>query len=374
MIITKYVLVKWNPKNKKWFENNGYVYTKIDDEFYVKIEDLNKGSHALIEVKCDCVNCENTNTKFIIWRDYNKCILNSGKYYCKKCISKERIENGRLTKLKNGKSFEQWCLENNQQNTLNRWDYELNNCKPNKITYGTHKNYYFKCPRGLHESELKNIHSFTGGQEGSMDCKQCNSFAQFGIDNIDKNFLDKYWDYSKNTINPWDIAKGCEEKVWLICQENKDHDSYFSLCKSFSGKNSRCPICNESKGEKIISEYLCLNNFIKIIQIEYKKLIKRYNKNYFIPQKEFNGLIGLGNGLLSYDFYIPKLNLLIEYQGEQHERYIPGFHKTYDDFLKQLEHDRRKREYTKLHNINLLEIWYYDFDKIDEILEKELNY
>lgn len=46
---------------------------------------------------------------------------------------------------------------------------------------------------------------------------------------------------------------------------------------------------------------------------------------------------------------------------------------TKEDFERQLEHDRRKREYTKQHNINLLEIWYYDIDDMEEILIKELN-
>jgi len=42
-------------------------------------------------------------------------------------------------------------------------------------------------------------------------------------------------------------------------------------------------------------------------------------------------------------------------------------------FKKQLEHDRRKREYAKKHNINLLEIWYWDFDNIEKILDRELE-
>ncbi len=109
-----------------------------------------------------------------------------------------------------------------------------------------------------------------------------------------------------------------------------------------------------------------------ISQEEFEQLIdiNKYNKNYYIYQKEFDGLLGLKNGNLSYDFYIPKLNLLIEYQGEQHEKYIPGFHKSKKDFENQLKHDRRKCEYAKKHSINLLEIWYYDFYNIKEILEK----
>ena len=103
-----------------------------------------------------------------------------------------------------------------------------------------------------------------------------------------------------------------------------------------------------------------------------KQILQKYNIKY-IPQKLYNGLIGLGNGSLSYDFYLPDYNLLIECQGEQHEHYCKGLHKTKKDFERQLEHDKRKREYAKQHNIKLLEIWYYDIDNIENILVKELN-
>ena len=110
-----------------------------------------------------------------------------------------------------------------------------------------------------------------------------------------------------------------------------------------------------SEGEKVISKFLNYNN----IEHEY--------------EKAYEGLIGIGYGNLSYDFYLPNCNLLIEYQGGQHESYTKGFHTSYDCFERQQEHDKRKREYAKDNNIKLLEIWYYDFDNIEEILKKELN-
>ena len=53
LIPNQMVKVKWCPKNKKYYENLGYEYTKIGEEFDVKIEDLTKGSKALVKVKCD---------------------------------------------------------------------------------------------------------------------------------------------------------------------------------------------------------------------------------------------------------------------------------------------------------------------------------
>ena len=54
-LITKTVKVKWNSSNKKHYIELGYKFTKIKDEFEVKIEHLTKGSN--IKVKCICDGC-----------------------------------------------------------------------------------------------------------------------------------------------------------------------------------------------------------------------------------------------------------------------------------------------------------------------------
>ena len=41
-----------------------------------------------------------------------------------------KLENSKLKKSKNKKSFYDWCIENNRQDVLDRWDYELNDCSP----------------------------------------------------------------------------------------------------------------------------------------------------------------------------------------------------------------------------------------------------
>ena len=83
-LVSKIVKMKWNPKNKKHFESLGYTYTKTGDEFEVKVEDLPKNSKAKVECSCDCCG------KPLIWiyRDYNKCVKEDGKTYCRGCASK----------------------------------------------------------------------------------------------------------------------------------------------------------------------------------------------------------------------------------------------------------------------------------------------
>lgn len=132
---------------------------------------------------------------------------------------------------------------------------------------------------------------------------------------------------------------GC---IWLATPHNLLH-------------GTGCPICNASKGENRINSYLTNHNI------------------NFISQMSFDGLIGIRGGRLSYDFYLPEDNLLIEYQGEFHDGNIISGFQTKESSYSQKEHDKRKKQYAKSNNINLLEIWYYDFDNIDSILRNILR-
>lgn len=53
MLITKTVKIKWNYRYKTYYEFKGYTYTKMGEEFEVKVEDLQKGSGVEVKVLCD---------------------------------------------------------------------------------------------------------------------------------------------------------------------------------------------------------------------------------------------------------------------------------------------------------------------------------
>jgi len=190
-------------------------------------------------------------------------------------------------------------------------------------------------------------------------CPFC-SGKQTAISNclITKNpELASEWHLTKNgDLTPWDVTCGSNKKVWWECKEC-NHEWNVKINDRNNGNG--CPNCNKSKGEKECKRIFDL----KVV--------------YYVPQKTFDGLLGLGNGLLSYDFYIPKYNLLVEYQGEFHDIEEKGKYKRTkyltDNFEKQVEHDRCKKEYALENGYNFLEIWYWDFDNIEEILTKELN-
>lgn len=180
---------------------------------------------------------------------------------------------------------------------------------------------------------------------GQTGCKKCisNKLSKLKTHN---EFIDSI---KTNDIIILGEYKGSHEKIKTKCKKCGHiwNPSATSLVSGFG-----CPKCNNSKGEQKISEILCKNN------IEFE------------TQKKYDDLLGVGGRKLSYDFYIPNKNILIEYQGNFHDG--SATIQTEEGYKIQIEHDCRKREYALKNDINLLEIWYYNYDKIDEIIEREV--
>lgn len=149
------------------------------------------------------------------------------------------------------------------------------------------------------------------------------------------------------------VGKYINFSTKLSIRHNKCNFVWNVVPGTFLGKESGCPKCNQSKGELKIEKYL------------------RDNKITYIPQKKFHNLTGKNNKPLSYDFFLPEYNILIEYQGQQHKYAVDWFGGE-DKFKRQQEIDEMKKEYAKNNNIELLEIWYYDYENIKQILENRL--
>lgn len=123
-------------------------------------------------------------------------------------------------------------------------------------------------------------------------------------------------------------------------------------------QGSRCPKCNESKGEKTISDIL---NSLGIKYTAQKRFPECKHKN-----------------TLPFDFYIhnKKSKLLIEFDGRQHFESIEYF--GGEDVLKETQlRDKIKNDFAKEKDIPLLRIPYTEQDNIESILTnklKELNF
>lgn len=190
-------------------------------------------------------------------------------------------------------------------------------------------------------------HTWSALPNNLMKGSTCPICSNHYVDN--EIFLEKLSKVT-DTIIPLEKYISTNNKILCLCSicKNKFH-TYPEKLLQYRG----CPFCGISKGESLIN-----------------KLLNNYNIRYE-RQKKFDNLRGIKNGKLSYDFYLPDYNLLIEYQGEFHDGTADI--QTDSDFNIQQEHDKRKREYAKEYGIELLEIWYWDYNKIEKILNEKLN-
>lgn len=93
MLLSKTTKVKWNSRNKNHYEAAGYEYTKMGDEFTVRIEDLTSGSYANVMIMCDYCGKEFSNNWQTYLRIKKKCAID--KDCCASCAqlkAKESID------------------------------------------------------------------------------------------------------------------------------------------------------------------------------------------------------------------------------------------------------------------------------------------
>ena len=66
--------------NKKYYENLGYNYSKLNEKFIVSIGELSKGSHVQVTAICDICGKE----KYMAYKTYLICVNKFGFYVCQK--------------------------------------------------------------------------------------------------------------------------------------------------------------------------------------------------------------------------------------------------------------------------------------------------
>lgn len=117
-------------------------------------------------------------------------------------------------------------------------------------------------------------------------------------------------------------------------------------------KDTECPVCSESKGEKAIREYLENNN----IEFEQEYRFSDCKYKYTLP----------------FDFYIKEYNLCVEFDGEQHYK-AKDFFGGEEGLRSTKIRDKIKNKYCKENNINLLRIPYYELSNVENILDEEFE-
>lgn len=172
-------------------------------------------------------------------------------------------------------------------------------------------------------------------------CQKCSGTymdTNYFIEKANEKHGFKY-EYDKTIFNK------ATSKIIITCEKHGD----FQQTPNAHLNGQGCPICKESKGEKEIRNYLTKNNI------------------NFILQHKFTDCKNIKP--LPFDFYLPDLNICIEYQGVQHYKPVQHFGGI-DSLIITQKNDLIKYEYCKNNKINLLII--NDIKNIKQILVKIL--
>lgn len=133
--------------------------------------------------------------------------------------------------------------------------------------------------------------------------------------------------------------------LWKCCCEC-GNDNFITTSQHLVSGNTKSCGCLKSLGESKIAILLTQNNI------------------NFIQQKKFDDAIYTDTkSQMRYDFYLPEINRLIEFDGEQHFNANGGWNNQKNLLLVQ-KRDKVKNEYALSHNIPLVRIPYWERDNI----------
>jgi very-short-patch-repair endonuclease len=236
-------------------------------------------------------------------------------------------------------------IEKSQTIHGNKYDYSI-------VAYKTYKSpIAIKCP--IHGKFFCTPNNHISQGSGCPTCglntsadKRRSCTTEF-IRNAKKIHGKKY-DYSKTEYLQTD------RKVIITCPFHGEfHQSPHNHVHGKQG----CPSCYSSKGEQHI-----------------ERILKQTNVR-FVKQKKFKGCVSKNQKhKLSFDFYLPAHNILIEYDGEHHySKCYFNRHRMTDKELQLVQfRDRIKTKFAKENGIRLLRIPYWKEYKIETILEKAI--
>lgn len=206
----------------------------------------------------------------------------------------------------------------------------------------TRKYILIQCDKG-HEAYWTRWNTFKSGHR-CPHCKNENYKGKWNRDEIIR-FVNNEEGYEFIEFIKFDKVKS---RIKIKCPKSHTYEVTFSKFK----EGRRCPVCKESKGEKVI-----------------EKILKEFNIGY-ARQHRFDDC--RFKYRLPFDFYLTDYNICIEFDGRQHFE-IVGTFGGFDSFIDTIIRDTVKNEYCKKNNIRLIRIPYWDMENIEKIIVNELE-
>lgn len=330
IIENQLIQVRWNNSNYNWYISKGYNFTKRNEKFVVKAEDLPPGSAQKVKVQCDYCGK-------IYEQNYHSYVLGTKKFPFKACCHNCTGKKARETSLKR----RQDKLFNEVQQRCDELGYILLTKKEDILTCKQKIEYI--CP--IHGKVSQVIDHLLRGHV----CNKCGNIA-IGKKNLkNKQNIHKLINKDGNVwLNPDEYTGTFDLNLKIKCKCGKE---FTTSLANYRHGITKCKSCTHSlsKGEETIKDFLDQNH----ISYEREKKFKDCKDKRPLP----------------FDFYLPKENMCIEFDGIQHYKPI------YSDWRLEYvhKHDNMKTKYCKENHIDLLRIPYWDYKNINNILEENVK-
>lgn len=209
----------------------------------------------------------------------------------------------------------------------------MNNYRCDKFKYiGTDKTYlYITCHCG-YKWNSTTFSEFIGGS----GCPKCSGNIMYTQEEAEHLVLNKCNEYGY-TYKPFVYIGTDNTYLDLTCDigHNWCSTNFFH----YIHQGTKCPECNSTESYKLVD----------IIDPLF---------SVFEKEKRFDDCINIRP--LPFDRYIPELNLLIEYDGEQHFEYKEFIHKEYRHYESMKLRDSIKTNYAIGKGYNFIRIAYYE--------------
>lgn len=355
MLLDQRVKIRWGSHSKKHFEELGYIFTKIGEEFEVSLNELTLGTNVKVKYICDYCNGKNQINEEHKWKPYTE-LLKRRSDDGKDCCNNRECKNKKISESHFKSNTTRMSLLEKFPKIAEEWNYEKNTKNPNQYSYGSNHLVWWICPSG-HEYEMT-IKKKTR-EKKRCGCPICSEKTRRKKKSIPQNEVQRRLDamYGDNEYIILDEFEGSTKKA--VIKHSCGHVWKPFINNLLKGEKV-CPNCSAmSKGNEKIENFLIINN------IKYKR------EHSFSDCKHKNKL--------PFDFAVfnnKKLKFLIEYDGKQHFEPVNfggcSDEEALENFKQTKNNDSIKNKYCYINGIELIRIPYWDFDKIEEILREQL--
>lgn len=273
---------------------------------------------------------------------------------CKKCNNEWEA---RPTNLRHGTGCPICSLKNAKKSHkvfLGEFNFESPQIEIISEYKGRNKHISCKCKKCgyiWHTATPQNLLNGTG-------CPECGKKATAdAIKKNPKDFANELYNVNPNIelLEDYQLSK-----IKIQCKCKKCKKTWYANPTDILHNGSGCPYCRLSKGEEKIQNVLDKEKYYYELQYKFDDCKDRI--------------------ALRFDFSVfvnNKILCLIEYQGKQHYEPVDfaGKGKEWANklFMSNQKRDKIKRDYCVEHDIPLIEIPYWEFENIENILLNKLN-